>query len=141
MLKFKGEFLAVTGFSLLFISNKGGRICWISDFCRLNKVLNRAYYFLPNIPFINQKRAGFSFITKLDISISFHTFGLDEQTQQYYIISAPFRHYQYLHLHMGLTNSPDVFLSDMHPLFQDISKVDNFIDNRFSLSEDILIGT
>ncbi len=30
---------------------------------------------------------------------------------------------------MGLTNSPDVFQSVMHPLFQDMSEVDVFIDD------------
>ena len=30
---------------------------------------------------------------------------------------------------MGLTNSPDVFQSVMHPLFQDMLEVDVFIDD------------
>ena len=38
--------------------------------------------------------------------------------------------YQYLRLPMGLTNSPDVFQSVMHPLlFQDIPQVECFIDD------------
>ena len=76
-----------------------------------------------------QKRAGLKHITKLDISMGFYTFELDEQAQKYCVISTPFGLYQYLRLPMGLTNSPDVFQSVMHPLFQDIPQVECFIDD------------
>ena len=76
-----------------------------------------------------QKRAGFTFITKLDISMGFYTFELDEKAQQYSVISTPFGLYKYLRLPMGLTNSPDVFQSVMYPLFQDMPQVECFIDN------------
>ena len=76
-----------------------------------------------------QRRAGFSFITKLDISMGFYTFELSPQAQQLCVISTPFGLYKYLRLPMGLTNSPDIFQSVMHPLFQDISAVECFIDD------------
>ena len=68
-----------------------------------------------------QKRSGFTHITKLDISMGFYTFELDKKAQHYCVISIPFGLFKYLHLPMGLTNSPDAFQSVMHPLFQDIS--------------------
>ena len=110
-------------------TKKDGRVPWISNFCRLNKLLKRARYFLPNIPAIMQKRAGFKYIAKLDISLGFYTFELDQNAQKLCVTSTPFGLYQYLRLPMGLTNSSDVFQSAMHPLFQDMPEVECFIDD------------
>ena len=116
------------GFPNLPHPKKDGRVRWISDFHRLNKLLKCSCYFLPSIPAIMQKRASFSHITKLDISIGFYIFELDSHAQRCYIISTPFGLYHYLRLPMGLTkNSPDVFQSVTHPLFQDITAVECFI--------------
>ena len=76
-----------------------------------------------------QKIAGFKFITKLDISMGFYTFELNQNAQKLCVISTPFGLYQYLCLPMGLTNSPDVFQSVMHLLFQDMPEVECFIDD------------
>ena len=61
--------------------------------------------------------------------MGFYTFALDKHAQQYCVISALFGLYRYLRLPMGLTNSPNVFQSVMHPLFQDIPSVECFIDD------------
>ena len=119
----------MSGLSQLSSYQKNGRVRWLSDFLRLNKLLKRPRYFLPSIPAIMQKRAGFSHITKLDISMCFYTFELNTHAQQYCVISAPFGLYRYLRFPMGLTNSPDVFQSVIHPLFQDITAVECFIDD------------
>ncbi len=75
-----------------------------------------------------QKRAGFSFISKIDLSMGFFTFGLDPNAKKLWAISVPFGLYQYLCLPLGLTNRPDIFQSVMHPLFQDMPEVEGFID-------------
>ena len=116
-------------FLTFLIPKKDGRVRWISDFCHLNKLLRRVWYFLHKIPAIMQKRAGFKYITKLDISMGFYTFNLDDQAQKYCVISTPFGLYKYLRLPMGLTNNPDVFQSVMYPLFQDMPEVECFIDD------------
>ncbi len=116
-------------FPTFLIPKKDGRVRWISDFRKLNKLLRRPRYFLPSIPFIMQKRVGFTYVTKIDISMGFYTFELDEAAQKLCVISTPFGLYKYLRLPMGLTNSPDVFQSVMHPLFQDMLSVDVFIDD------------
>ena len=76
-----------------------------------------------------QKSASFKYITKSDTSVGFYTFELDKQAQQYCVISTPFGLYWYLRLPIGITNSPDAFQSVMHPLFQDMSEVECFIDD------------
>ena len=67
---------------------------------------------------IMYKRAGFNYITKLDISMGFYTFELDDIAQKYCVISTLFGLYQYLRLSMGLTNSPDVSSQSCIPCFK-----------------------
>ena len=113
-----------------FISpKKDGRVRWMSDFRKLNKLLKRPRYFLPSIPEIMQRRQRFKFITKIDISMRFYTFEIDAQSQRLCVISTPFGLYQYKGLPMGITNSPDFFQYVIHPLFSDLSNAECFIDD------------
>ena len=84
---------------------------------------------MTNINEVMQKRSGFKYITKIDLSMGFYIFMLNEKAQNLCVISTPFGLYKYLRLPMGLSISPDIFQSVMHPLFQDMDKVECFIDD------------
>ena len=75
-----------------------------------------------------QRCRGFTFVSKVDISMGFYTFGLDLPSQQLCVISTPFGLIKYKRLPKGINNSPDFFKSLMHPLFADLSLVECFID-------------
>ena len=70
-------------FPTFIIPEKDGRVRWVSNFRKLNKLLKRPRYFLPSIPEIMQRRKGFKFITKIDIVMGFYTFEIDEASQNY----------------------------------------------------------
>ena len=116
-------------FLTFIIPKRDGRVCWVSDFRKLNAILKRSRYFLPSISEIMQRCQGFTYITKVDISMGFYTFKLDEASQRLCVISTPFGLFKYKRLPMGINNSPDFFQSIMHPLFADLPHVECFIDD------------
>ena len=116
-------------FPTFIIPKKDGRVRWVSDFRKLNKLLKRSRYFLPSIPEIMQKRQGFKFITKIDISMGFYTFEIDSESQKLCVISTPYGLYKYKRLPMVITSSPDFFQSVMHPMFSDLINIECFIDD------------
>jgi transposase InsO family protein len=111
------------------IPKKDGTVRWISDFRELNKLIKRRVYNLPRIQDILTKRTGYKFFSKLDISMQYYTFELDEASQNVCCICTPEGNYRYKRLPMGVCQSPDIAQEIMEDLFRALDEVDVYIDD------------
>ena len=76
VLQKQGQALWIAG--TFIIPKKDGHVCWISDFCALNKAIIHHNYPIPKIQDILSRCSGYKFLTKLDLSMQYYTFELDE---------------------------------------------------------------
>ena len=95
------------------LSKEDNRVCWISNSRQLNKVMRHKQYPLPIITDDLRKCSGHKCFTKLDVSMQYYTFELDNKSQDSCIIITPFGKQKYLRLPMGLNCSPDSALASM----------------------------
>ena len=64
------------GFPRFIIPKKDGRVCWLLDFRKLNKLIVRKPFPLPKTQDILLQRGTYTYFTKIDLSMMFYCFEL-----------------------------------------------------------------
>ena len=121
----RSEWIAGT----FIVPKKDGRVRWITDFRGLNKSLRRKVYPLRKISEIFQRHSGYKFFTKLDISMQYYTFLLDEASRNLCTFATPFGLYRYCRLPMGVSESPDIATENMHLVLDGIEDIEFYMDD------------
>ena len=115
--------------STFIIPKKDGTVRWVSDFHMLNKWIERKQYPLPKIQDILQEQCPYQFITKIDVSMQYYTFRLDQQSSELCTIVTPFGKYRYTGLPIGICQSSDFAQATMEEILRDIANVRVYIDD------------
>ena len=111
------------------VPKKDVRVWWITDFHGLNKSLCPKVYPLHKISEIFQHHLGYQYFTKLNISMQYYTFVLDEPSQNLCTFAMPFGLYHYWGLPMGISESPDIATEMMHFVLDDIEGIEFYMDD------------
>jgi Reverse transcriptase (RNA-dependent DNA polymerase) len=118
------------------IPKKDGTVRWVSDFRKLNANLRRRVYPLPRIQDVLHRRPNYQYFTKIDLSMCYYTFELDEKSKNMCVVVTPFGKFRFKRLPMGISQAPDLCQEIMESILKDIPDVEVFLDDIGIFSQD-----
>ena len=90
------------------VPKKDNQVQWVSDFREHNKLIKRNPFPMAQIQDIMIKQDKYKHFTKIDLSMFFYCFELDDNSKELCTINTPYGLFCYTQLAMGVKVSPDV---------------------------------
>ncbi len=109
-----------------------------SDFRELNKCIVRKPYPIPKISTILQELEGFTYVTALDLYMSYYTIRLDPTASEMCTIIFPWGKYSYKRLPMGFGGSANIFQAQLMDLMASLEFLRAYMDNMLIITRGIL---
>ena len=116
------------------IPKKDGTVRFITDFRRLNQMVVRTPFPLPNIQETLSTLGNFKWATVIDLVMGYYHMPLSDKVRQYCGIVLPWGTNVYNFLPMGLCVATDVFQARLGELFLDMKNVLIYIDDILVVS-------
>jgi Reverse transcriptase (RNA-dependent DNA polymerase) len=116
------------------ITKKNGTIRDISNFKKLNSLLQRHPFPIPKIGDMIRSMEGFTFATALDLNMGYYHIKFDTDAQKLCTIIFLWEKYMYKRLPMGIKITLDVFQNVMSKLAQDLAYVKTYLDDLLILT-------
>ena len=111
------------------IPKKDGTVRFITDFRKLNTMIVRTPFPLPNIQETLATIGKFTYASTVDLIMGYYHMVVHERVKKYLGIVLPWGTYVYNYLPMGLCVASDVFQSRLGQLFLDMENVLIYIDD------------
>ena len=90
------------------IPKKDNIVQWVSDFRELNKHIKRKLFYMPKIQDIMNWRGKYKYFTKINLSMFFYCFKLDNESKELCTIKTSYGLFCYMRLVMRVKVLPDV---------------------------------
>ena len=99
------------------------------DFRALNEQMEQRHCPLPKIMDIMNRRGKYKHFTKIDLSMMYYCFELDEESKKLCTIITEFGAFQYTRMPMGVSISPFYAQQYIEQILKDIPEAEVYIDD------------
>ena len=111
------------------VPKKDGKARWVSDFRALNTAIRRKVCPLPRTQDILRRRKNCRHLTKIDLSMCYYTYELDDASKELCTIATPFGLCRYKRLPQGISQSPDIAQELIEKTLEGIEGIECYIDD------------
>ena len=114
---------------LVVVPKAGGKVRICGDFVHLNKDILRERFELPTVDATLGKLSNATVFSKLDANSGFYQIKLDPRSSELTTFITPFGRYKYKRLPMGISSAPEVYMREMHQIFEGMPGVACLMDD------------